>query len=129
LKEGLRAIKEKAASGKVKARPFSGLDRNGNHPHPLVASTYFVVQRFDLEKREAAEFSARDHSSVQIVVAIDGAGVLQAPDCEPVSFGRGDAVVVPAAVPQFRIQAQRQMDFLKSFVPGVPIPEPEIISE
>jgi len=129
LKEGLRVIKEKTASGKVKARPFSGLDRNGNHPHPLVASTYFVVQRFDLEKGEASEFSARDHSSVQIVVAIEGAGVLQAPDCEPVSFAKGDAVVVPAAVPQFRVQPQPRVNFLKSFVPGVPVPEPEIISD
>jgi mannose-6-phosphate isomerase len=125
LKEGLRVIKEKVASGKVKPRVFAGLDRNGNHPHTLVASTYFVVQRFDLEKGEVAEFSARDHSSVQIVVAVDGAGVLHAPDCDPVPFAKGDAVVVPAAVPQFRIQPQPRMDFLKSFVPGVPVPEPE----
>jgi mannose-6-phosphate isomerase len=127
LKEGLRVIKEKVASGKVKPRVFEGLDRNGNHPHPLVASTYFVVQRFDLEKAEVSEFSARDHNSVQIVVAIDGAGLLHAPDCEPVHFAKGDAVVVPAALPQFRIQAQPRMHFLKSFVPGVPVPEPEII--
>ena len=127
LKDGLRVIKEKAVSGKVRPRPFAGLDRNGNHPHPLVASTYFVVQRFDLEKTEIAEFSARDHSSVQIVVAIEGAGVLQAPDCDPVRFAKGDAVVVPAAVPQFRIQPQPRLHFLKSFVPGVPVPEPEVI--
>src|SRR5438552_7679288 len=127
LKDGLRTIKEKAVSGKVKPRPFAGLDRNGNHPHPLVASTYVVVQRFDLEKGGIAEFSARDHSSVQIVVAIEGAGVLQAPDCDPVRFAKGDAVVVPAAVPQFRVQPQSRMHFLKSFVPGVPVPEPEIV--
>lgn len=127
LQQGLRVIKEKARSGKVKPRSFPGLDRNGNHPFPLVASTYFVVQRFDLEEDEADEFTARDHHSVQIVVAIDGAGVLHAPDCEPVRFGRGDAVVIPAAVLQFRIQAQSPMRFLKSFVPGVPAPEPEIV--
>lgn len=129
LQQGLRVINEKARSGKVKPLAFAGLDRNGNHPHPLVASTYFVVQRFDLEKGGVAEFTARDHHSVQIVVAIDGAGVLHAPDCEPVSFGKGDAVVVPAAVPQFRIQAQPQTYFLKSFVPGTPLPEPEIASD
>ena len=125
LKEGLRVIKEKVASGKVKPRPHPSLDRNGNRPHPLVASTYFVVQRFDLETEEIFEFSARDRSSVQILVAVDGAGLLHAPDCEPVRFGKGDAMVVPAAVPQFRIQPQPRMDFLKSFVPGVPLPEPE----
>ena len=129
LQQGLRVIKEKVKSGKVKPRPFVDMDRNGNHPHPLVASTYFAVQRFDLERGEVSEFSARDHSSVQIVVAIDGAGVLRAPDCEPVHFSRGDAVVVPATVAQFRIQAQPQVHFLKSFVPGVPLPEPEIVSD
>lgn len=129
LEQGLRVIKEKAKSGKVRPLAFAGLDRNLNHPHPLVASTYFVVQRFDLEKGGVSEFTARDHHSVQIVVAIDGAGAVEAPDCEPVHFGKGDAVVVPAAVPQFRIQAQAKLDFLKSFVPGVPLPEPEIISD
>jgi hypothetical protein len=34
-------------------------------------------------------------------------------------------VVVPAAIPQFRIQPQPRIDFLKSFVPGVPLPDPE----
>jgi mannose-6-phosphate isomerase len=126
LKEGLRVIKEKAASGKVKPRAYGNLDRNGNHPVALVVSTYFVVQRFDLEEKEgASEFSARDRHSVQILVAIDGAGVLHAPDCDPVHFGKGDAVVVPAAIPQFRIQPQPRIDFLKSFVPGVPLPDPE----
>src|ERR1700690_2656455 len=129
LQQGLRVIKEKVKSGKVKPRPFVDMDRNGNHPHPLVASTYFGVQVFDLERGEVPEFSARDHSSVQIVVAIDGAGVLRAPDCEPIHFSRGDAVVVPATVAQFRIQAQPQVHFLKSFVPGVPLPEPEIVSD
>jgi mannose-6-phosphate isomerase len=130
LKEGLSVIKEKASSGKVKPRLLANLDRNGNHPLALVASTYFVVQRFDTEhKEDHPEFSARDRNSVQILVAIDGAGVLQAPDCEPVQFAKGDAVVVPAAIPQFRIQAQPRIDFLKAFVPGVPLPDPEIISD
>jgi mannose-6-phosphate isomerase len=129
LQQGLRVIKEKARSGKVKPLAFAGLDRNGNHPNPLVASTYFVVQRFDVEKGDGAEFTARDHHSVQIVVAMDGAGMLEAPDCETVHFAKGDAVVVPAAVPQFRIQAQHRVEFLKSFVPGVPLPEPETVSD
>ena len=125
LQQGLRVIKEKMTSGKVKPRSFPGLDRNGNHPHPLVASTHFVVQRFELGKSEVSEFSARDHHSVQILVAMEGEGVLQAPDCEPVRFAKGDAVVIPAAIPQFGIEPQSKLDFLKSFVPGVPVPEPE----
>ena len=129
LQQGLRVIKEKARSGKVKPLMAAALDRNGNHPYSLVASTYFVVQRFDLASGGVSEFTARDHNSVQIVVAIDGAGLLHAPDCDPVQFAKGDAVVLPAAIPQFRIQAEPQMRFLKSFLPGVPLPEPEIVSD
>lgn len=126
LKEGLHVIKENAASGKVKPRVYGNLDRNGNHPVALVASTYFVVQRFDLGKKdEASEFSARDRHSVQILVAVNGEGILQAPDCDPVHFRKGDAVVVPAAIAQFRVQPKTRIDFLKSFVPGVPLPHPE----
>jgi uncharacterized protein YjlB len=55
--------------------------------------------------------------------------MLEAPDCETVHFAKGDAVVVPAAVPQFRIQTQHRVEFLKSFVPGIPLPEPETISD
>jgi mannose-6-phosphate isomerase len=129
LQDGLRVIKERAASGKVKPRAHANLDRNGNHPLALVASTHFAVQRFDLEhKEEHFEFSARDRHSVQILVAVDGTAVLHTPDCDPVHFGKGDAVVVPAAIPQFRIQPQPRIDFLKSFVPGVPLPDPEIIA-
>src|SRR6266702_4968603 len=48
LKDGLRVIKEKVASGKVKPRPFSKFGRNGNRVQPLVASAYFEVEKFEL---------------------------------------------------------------------------------
>src|SRR5947207_254505 len=96
LQDGLRVIKEKAASGKVKSQPFSKAGENGNRSRALVTSRYFVVVRFDLETEEVFEFSAHEKSSAQILVAVDGAGVLHAPDCDPVQFGKGDAVVVPA---------------------------------
>ena len=118
-----------AASGKVKSQPFSKAGENGNRSRALVTSRYFVVVRFELEAEEVFEFSAHEKSSAQILVAVDGAGVLHAPDSDPVQFGKGDAVVVPAAIQQFTIQPQPRMELLKSSVPGGPVREPEIISD
>jgi mannose-6-phosphate isomerase len=127
LDHGLRVIKEQAASGKVKSQPCSSLDRNGNHIQPLVSSGYFVVERFELESEQ--QFPApKGRSSTQILVTTDGAATLVAPDCEPVDFGKGDAVVVPACIAQFRIQPQGKISFLKSYVPGERVPDPEIFS-
>lgn len=125
LQEGLRVIKEKGASGKVTPQPLADLDGNGNRTQPLVAAAYFVVERFDLQTDQEFEVSARDKSSAQILVAVDGAGRLQAPGCEAVHFAKGDAVVVPAAVPQFRIQPRPAVKVLSSYVPGMAVPEPE----
>src|SRR6266496_815481 len=67
LKDGLRVIKEGVRSGKVQPQAPRALNGNGSQEQRLIASSYFSVQRFDLEKGGIAEFSARDHSSVQIV--------------------------------------------------------------
>jgi mannose-6-phosphate isomerase len=127
LKQGLRVIKEKNGSGRVKPQPLADLGKD-NRMRPLVASAYFVVERFDLQREQNFEFCSREKSSAQILVAVDGAGRLQAPGCEAVHFANGDAVVVPAAIAQFTIQPQPRMEFLKSYVPGVAAPEPEVIS-
>jgi hypothetical protein len=58
---------------------------------------------------------------------IDGAGSVEVNGCEPVQFSKGDAVVVPASFPQFRIQPLGTVQFLKSYVPGVPVPEPVVV--
>lgn len=124
LNDGLRVIKEQVASGKVKPQPFSKLDQNGNCIQPLVSSAYFTVQKFELQSEQALS-APKGKSSAQILVATDGAATLHAPGCEAVNFGKGDAVVVPACISQFRIQPRPEVRFLKSYVPGVPVPEPE----
>lgn len=125
LEHGLRVIKEKATSGKVKPLPLSKLDQNGNGKQSLVASRYFVVEKFELTARQ--RFSALEgKGSAQILVATDGRGTLQAAECEPVTFERGDAVVVPASITEFRIQPEQKFSFLKSYVPGTSVPDPEV---
>lgn len=124
LEQGLRVIKDQVASGKVKPQPFSKMGGNGNLRQPLVASPYFVVENFRLHAEQ--EFlSPPGKSSVQILVATEGEGILEVPGAAPVTFARGDAVVVPASISRFRVRPQSGIAFLKSHVPGVAVGEPE----
>lgn len=127
LEDGLRVIKEHVSSGKVRPRAFSNLDSNGNRTRPLVASEYFTVEQFSLSSEQMLP-KLVGKSSAQILVAIDGRGILMAEGFDPVEFAKGDAVVIPATVRSFRVQPGGKVQFLKSYVPGVAVGEPETIS-
>jgi mannose-6-phosphate isomerase class I len=91
-----------------------------------VAAPYFVVDLF--EAKEPLQLNTRDDSgksSVQILVAVEGCGVSEGAGAEPVTFAKGDAVVVPASVENFRVRPQWSVEFLRAYVPGKPLPEPE----
>jgi mannose-6-phosphate isomerase class I len=80
------------------------------------------------ELKDAQELSTRDESgisSVQILVAVEGCGVVEAPGTDPVTLAKGDAVVVPASAEKFTIRPQWTLEFLRTRVPGRPLPEPE----
>jgi mannose-6-phosphate isomerase class I len=119
-------VKENVASGKV-IRPAPVQLRGGNNRRaPLVAAPYFVVDMF--ETKEALELSTRDdsgRSSVQILVAVEGCGVVEPPGMEPVTLTKGDAVVIPACMETFGVRPQWTLEFLRAYVPGKPLPEPE----
>jgi mannose-6-phosphate isomerase len=124
LNDGLRVIKEQVSSGRVRPRVFSNLDGNGNRTRPLVSSQYFVVEQFELSSEQPfPELGGK--SSAQILVATDGDGTLVAEGFDPVAFAKGDAVVVPATIRRFRIRPRTRVQFLKSYVPGVAVAEPE----
>ncbi len=125
LKEGLAAVKEVVGSGKV-ARPAVEAARNGFQREELVAAPYFVVEKFSLKAVKG--FSTADESgvrSVQILVGLEGCGVVEAHGAEPVAFGKGDAVVVPAAAWNFEVRPQWDVEFILAHVPGKPLPEPK----
>jgi uncharacterized protein YjlB len=44
---------------------------------------------------------------------------------DPVSLAKGDAVVVPASAGKFAVRPQWALEFLRAYVPGKPLPEPE----
>jgi uncharacterized protein YjlB len=80
------------------------------------------------EAKDALELATRDDSgkgSVQILVAVEGCGVIEAAGMDPVTITRGDAVVVPASVGKFGVRPQWTLEFLRAYVPGKPLPEPE----
>jgi mannose-6-phosphate isomerase len=127
LKEGLAAVKPNAASGKV-VRVAPTQIRGGDNRHAsLVAAPYFVVDMF--ETKSPLELSARDElgkSSVQILVGVEGCGIVEVDGSEPVTLTKGDAVVIPASIEKFSVRPQWALEFLRARVPGTALPEPEI---
>jgi mannose-6-phosphate isomerase len=126
LREGLAAMKEKVGSGKV-VRP-APVELNGttNRRAPLISSSYFVVDMFEL--KQPYSFRTQDETgkhSAQIMVAVEGCGIVEAPGTNPVTLARGDAVVVPATVGEVSVRPQWAVEFLKVRVPGAALPEPE----
>ena len=126
LKQGLAAIKEQVRSGKVIRPAPSQLDGSANRRAPMISSPYFVVDMFEL--KEPHKFETKDEvgkRSVQILVAVEGCGIIEAPGTNPVTLAKGDAVVVPAAVGDFQVRPQWSVELIKAMVPGKALPEPE----
>jgi mannose-6-phosphate isomerase len=125
LKEGLRAVKEKVASGKVLRPSPSIMNGGGNRRAPLIAAPYFVVESFEMTQPHT--FQTADgwgKTSAQILVAVEGCAVVEAQGLPPVTLAKGDAVAVPACVAEFSVCPQWRVEFLKSYVPGETLPEP-----
>ncbi len=125
LERGIASIKEKVASGKVIRPAPVGINGGKSHQSSMITAPYFIVDLFELKEPHA--FSTRDDSgktSVQILVAVDGCGVVEAEGRAPVTLAKGDAVVIPAALHDFTVRPQWSLEFLKASVPGSPMPEP-----
>jgi mannose-6-phosphate isomerase len=126
LQRGLDAIKEANRSGKVVRPAPSALNGSASRVAPLIASSYFVVEMFEL--KEPHKFTTKDATgkrSVQILVAVEGCGIVEAEGANPVTLAKGDAVVVPAALGEFQVRPQWSLECIKANVPGAPLPEPE----
>jgi mannose-6-phosphate isomerase len=126
LKDGMAAVKEKVKSGKVVRPAPNQIPGSRNRHSPLVAAPYFVVEMF--EAKDSFRLPTRDEAgknSVQILVAVEGCGVIEAPGTDPVTFAKGDAVVIPACVAEFGVRPQWTLEVLRAYVPGKAQPEPE----
>ena len=126
LKEGLAAVKLGVASGKVVRPAPAQIPGRNNRQGLLVAAPYFVVDMFEIN--DLQELSTHDDSgksSAQILVAVEGCGVMETANAEPVTVAKGDAVVIPASVGKFTVRPQWTLEFLRARVPGTALPEPE----
>ena len=126
LKDGMAAVKEKVNSGKVVRPAPEQIRGSKSRRASMIAAPYFVVDMF--EAKDPLELATRDDSgktSVQILVAVEGCGVVEAAGMEPVTLAKGDAVVIPACLGQFGVRPQWAVEFLRAYVPGKPLPEPE----
>jgi mannose-6-phosphate isomerase len=127
LQKGLSVMKENTGAGKVLRPRPKEIPGTRNRRAPLVASSYFVVEMIEL--KDTQEFQTTEDSgkgSVQILTAVEGCGVVEAPGIEPVTLTKGDAVVVPASVALFSVRPQWSVEFLKSCLPGKAMPDPAV---
>jgi mannose-6-phosphate isomerase len=125
LERGIASIKEHVVSGKVIRPAPVNIDGGKGRLSAMITAPYFTVDLFELKAPH--EFSTRDASgrdSVQILVAVDGCGIVEVAGLAPVTLAKGDAVVIPAALSEFTVRPQWAVEFLKAFVPGIPTPEP-----
>ncbi len=120
VEQGLAATKEKTRAGKVKP------ERSGENEE-LVASPCFLVAKLTLRRDSIfrAGQSRPGAMSFGIIVAIGGGGVLEIEDEAPLTFHRGEVVVVPASIGQFQIKGQWSVEFLFILPGSAAIPEPE----
>jgi mannose-6-phosphate isomerase len=116
VREGLEALKEKTAAGKVKITSQEAYAK-------LVASPCFLVEKFALKEPK----SFITEGSVQCFVAVDGCGVVEGAGMEAVAFARGDIVVVPGSAGAFTLRPQWQLEFLRMRLPVGQVSVPETI--
>lgn len=118
VEQGIGATKETTHAGKV-------LD--GKSP-VLIASPFFVVEKFSLKKNQIFELSVE--GAAQAIVTVGGGGVIEALGGQPVLFTRGEAIVIPASVKGARLRPQWEVEFIRSTVPAerLPIPRTSLVS-
>jgi mannose-6-phosphate isomerase len=125
LEQGLASVKERVASGKV-VRPLPVSMHGGKSSRSsMITAPYFIVDLFEL--KEPQEFSTGDGSgktSAQILVAVEGCGIVEVQGCAPVTLSKGDGVVIPANSFDFTIRPQWEVEFLRAYVPGAAVREP-----
>ena len=129
LEQGLGAVKERTASGKVIRPAPVAINGGKNRRSSMIAAPYFAVDLFELKAPQnfstiASERDESGKTSVQILVAVEGCGVVEAQGRDPVTLAKGDAVVIPAVLQGFTVRPQWTIEFLKACVPSGTVPEP-----
>jgi mannose-6-phosphate isomerase len=112
VESGLAATKEATRAGKVL----------GAKPPVLVASPYFVVEKHSLVRPQVLEVGSGP--SAECLVATSGCGVVDVAGHDPVTFARGEAVVIPASVGRAEVRPQWELDLIRAHVPETEVAVP-----
>jgi mannose-6-phosphate isomerase len=120
IEQGLTAMKERTRAGKVRSM-------GGNGRVVLVSSPCFRVEKALLKQEKSFSTSDESLSSVHCLVGIRGCGVVESDGNPAVSLGRGEAVVVPAAVRHYRVRPQWEFEFVWVALPTTAVAEPETV--
>jgi mannose-6-phosphate isomerase len=108
IREGLAATKEKTHAGKVKRVASANGTQN------LVSSACFVVDKTVIRETKAFSSAGR---SVQVLVALDGCGVIEADGTKPVTLAKGECAVIPAAIEEYRVRPQWAVELFCAKLP------------
>ena len=115
IDKGLEATKLQTKAGKV----VRAADANSD---VLIRSPFFQVEKMRLREPLHAPMSP---DTPHVVVAVNGSGIVEADGMEPVSFGTGEAVVVPACVKEYTVRPQWDVDIMRMSLPVVSVGEPQ----
>jgi mannose-6-phosphate isomerase len=116
VEQGLAAVHEKTHAGKAAAETVDGHQM-------LLASPCFIIEKFNVE--QPMSFTADPGpGSAQVLVALEGGGVIECAGTQPVNFNKGEAVVIPAAITMFELRPQWSIEFLRMRLPAEKLAPP-----
>ena len=87
-------------------------------------SPFFQVEKIKLREAMHAEVTP---ASPHILVAVDGAGIVESQGMEPISFATGEAVVIPASVREYTVRPQWELEIMRMSLPTGSVAEPETV--
>jgi mannose-6-phosphate isomerase len=111
VREGLAAVKECTGAGKVPRSRENGRD-------VLIKSPCFVVEHVAL--MDPLEFQVEPTEqwrSPQILVALEGSGAVEAAGEPALNLARGDVIVIPPGVREYRVRPLWEVHFVRASVP------------
>jgi mannose-6-phosphate isomerase len=113
---GMAAVREKTHAGRIEPEVVDGHEI-------LVSSPCFVVEKYKVES--PVMLTREDgQSSVQVLLAVDGGAVVEGVGFQPLTFTRGEAVVIPASLPEFTLRPQWGAEILRMRMPSQVVAEP-----
>jgi mannose-6-phosphate isomerase len=125
IENGLGALKEQTCSGRVAA--VAPQQSEGKIQGNLIASPWFIVDKFRLTRPWQFERPRHAPRSVWCLVATAGCGIVESEGGRPVTFAAGEAVIIPAALERFTVKPQWEAEFLCASLPAEKTPHPATV--